>query len=93
MPIRDQLTIKNEKTNKYNGIQALSIKLSGTSITFQLPTVIWECSHAGLKDSLPSSYFVRTKPTMFRSCNNCYYSSSEPITNEVDELYLLYLVQ
>ena len=33
---------------------------------------------------------------MFRSYNNCYYSSSEPVTDEEDELQLhsnLYLVQ
>jgi len=33
---------------------------------------------------------------MFRSYNNCFYSSSEPVTDEEDELYLqsnLYLVQ
>jgi len=24
---------------------------------------------------------------MFRSYNNCYYSSSEPVTDEEDELY------
>ena len=25
---------------------------------------------------------------MFRSYNNCYYSSSEPVSDEEDELYL-----